>query len=102
MSYLRLLGEETESPLREAIVHHSSAGVFSIRHGEWKLILGTQGSGGWPPPRDGGPKSDVSGQLYQIYEDPGETNNLWDKHPEIVDRLTALLEKFKRDGYSRM
>ena len=97
-----LLGEAIESPLREAIVHHSSTGVFSIRHGDWKLILGTQGSGGWPPPRDGGPKPDAPGQLYHIYDDPSETNNVWETYPEIVERLTVLLEKFQQEGHSRM
>ena len=97
-----LLGEEIESPLREAIVHHSSTGVFSIRHGDWKLILGTQGSGGWPPPRDGGPQPDTPGQLYHIYDDPGEMNNVWETYPEIVERLTALLERFQQEGHSRM
>ena len=97
-----LLGEEAEQPLREAIVHHSSTGVFSIRHGDWKLILGTQGSGGWPPPRDGGPDSDIPGQLYHIYDDPGETNNVWEAYPEIVERLTVLLDKFKQDGHSQI
>ena len=97
-----LLGEETEHALREAIVHHSSTGVFSIRHNEWKLILDTQGSGGWPPPSDGGPKPGTPGQLYHIFDDPYETDNLWSSRPEIVERLTALLEKFKQEGHSRM
>ena len=96
-----LLGEETAQPLRSAIVHHSSTGVFSIRHEGWKLILGTQGSGGWPPPRDGGPNPDTPGQLYQIYDDPAETKNVWDTYPEIVERLTGLLEKFEKDGHSQ-
>ena len=97
-----LLGEETEHALREAIVHHSSNGVFSIRHNEWKLIIGTQGSGGWPPPSDGGPKPGTPGQLYHIFNDPSETDNLWSSRPEIVERLTALLERFKQEGHSRM
>ncbi len=96
-----LLGTEKIHPLRETIVHHSSTGVFSIRHNEWKLILGTNGSGGWPPPRDGAPKHGTPGQLYNIYNEPGETNNLWEEHPEIVQRLQMLLEKYKQQGHSR-
>ncbi|GAI86718.1 unnamed protein product, partial [marine sediment metagenome] len=30
-----------------------------------------------------------------------ETNNLWAQHPEIVQRLTDLLDKYKKQGYSR-
>jgi arylsulfatase A len=88
-------------PIREAIVHHSNAGMFSIRQDEWKLELGL-GSGGFSEPAHidpvpGGPQ----GQLYNIAEDPGETDNLWLKHPEIVKRLAALLERYQRQGYSR-
>lgn len=90
-----LLGEKSEKPIRESIIHHSSTGVFSIRRRDWKLILETQGSGGWPPPYDKGPKPGSPGQLYNIVEDAQEQNNLWDEHPEIVERLTALLERYK-------
>ncbi len=90
-----LLGEKRNGAGRRDVIHHSSTGVFSIRRDDWKLILETQGSGGWPPPRDGGPKPGTPGQLYHIFDDPGETTNLWDAHPEIVQRLTALLEKYK-------
>jgi len=89
------LGKKRNRAGRRDVIHHSSTGVFSIRRDEWKLILETQGSGGWPPPRDSSPKSGTPGQLYHIFDDPGETTNLWDAHPEIVQRLTALLEKYK-------
>ncbi|MHC4527503.1 MAG: sulfatase family protein, partial [Planctomycetota bacterium] len=46
-----LLGKATEQ-LREAIVHHSSSGRFSIRQGKWKLAF-CPGSGGYgSPPSD--------------------------------------------------
>jgi arylsulfatase A-like enzyme len=88
-------------PIRDAIVHHSVDGVFSVREGDWKLELGL-GSGGFSPPKRlepvaGGPK----GQLYNLAKDPGETQNVWLKHPDVVARLTALLDKFKQQGYSR-
>jgi len=97
-----LLGEKPASPIRNSLVSHSSKGVFAIRQGSWKLIPETKGSGGWVDPRDSGPFSaEGPGQLYNLARDPYETNNLWDKHPEIVERLTKLLEKIKRQGYSR-
>jgi hypothetical protein len=52
---------------------------------------------------DGPPSKDTSlppGQLYNIVEDFGETNNLYEKHPEIVKRLTALLDKYLEEGRS--
>ena len=97
-----LLGKHPEESIRQAIVHHSSNGVFSIRHNEWKLILETQGSGGWPPPRGEGPKPGTPGQLYHIFDDPGETDNLWETHPTKVEELTSLLERFHQQGHSRL
>ncbi len=95
-----LLGTSSR-PIRDAIVHHSNDGMFSIRQGDWKLELGL-GSGGFSPPAmveraPGGP----SGQLYDLSKDPGEQYNLYQKYPDIVDRLTTLLERYRRQGYSR-
>ena len=42
----------------------------------------------------------TEGQLYDMEADPEETHNVYEKHPEIVERLTALLEKYKREGRS--
>jgi len=91
-----LMGEKLDHPIREAIVHHSGAGVFAIRQGPWKLIIGTKGGG-----YHKGPQSDSIGQLYNLKDDPAEQHDLWDKHPEIVKRLKKLLEKYQREGHSR-
>jgi arylsulfatase A len=40
------------------------------------------------------------GQLYNLASDPGETDNLSSKHPEIVAELKALLEESKLSGRS--
>ena len=95
-----LLGEAQESPTRETVIHHSGAGVFSIRTREWKLILETQGSGGWPPPRGAGPEPGTPGQLYHMLDDPYEKINLWDDRPDTVQQLTVLLEKHTREHRS--
>jgi arylsulfatase A-like enzyme len=96
-----LLGQKRAGPIREAVVHHSGSGVFAIRQGKWKLVLGL-GSGGFSKPKSVKPKPDgPKGQLYNIQEDLAESRNLWNEHPEIVERLTKLLEKYKQQGYSR-
>jgi hypothetical protein len=64
------------------------------------VIFETQGSGGWPPPCGSLPDPGTPGQLYNIAEDPKEKNNLWDSHLEVVRHLTALLDKYKREGRS--
>jgi len=85
-----LTGSDNNTPIRQSVIHHSVFGVFSLCHQEWKLILGTQGSGGWPPPRGNAPDPDSPGQLY----------HLWDDHPEVVQKLTHLLEKYQAEGRS--
>ncbi len=92
-----LLGKKLDKPIREATVHHSGAGVFAIRQGKWKLILGTK-TGGY---LEGGPKEGTPGQLYNLENDPAEQNDLWDEKPGVVERLNKLLEKYKRQGHSR-
>lgn len=93
-----LLGKKRERPIRDGFVFHSSDGTFAIRQGEWKLILDNKTSGGWVPPSGKPPIPGTPGQLYNLALDPYEQNDLWDKHPEIVERLTALLERYKKEG----
>jgi len=96
-----LLGQKADRRIREATVHHSISGVFSIRQGPWKLILG-RGSGGWSKPHYVKPKpGEPEGQLYNLKKDPTETDNVWSRHPEIVKRLAKLLEKYKKESHSR-
>lgn len=84
-----------KEPLREAVVHHSIRGNFSIRQGQWKLVF-CKDSGGWSK----GAVKDAPGQLYDMSKDVGEQKNEYNQHPEIVDRLTKLLEKYVADGRS--
>lgn len=94
-----LLGTAT-GPLREATVHHSINGSFSIRQGKWKLAL-CPDSGGWSHPRPGKKTKGLPPvQLYDLEKDIGETSNIQDKHPEIVKELTTLLQTYRRNGRS--
>ena len=95
-----LLGEALKDPIREATVHHSLSGMFAIRQGSWKLIVG-RGSGGFTNPRRIKPKpGEAKGQLYNLAEDPAEKNNLYLEKPERVAQLGKLLEKYRKSGRS--
>ena len=96
-----LLGKEQHSPLREAVVHHSINGSFALRQGNWKLAL-TRDSGGWSEPRPGTPKAaDLPPvQLFDLGKERGEQTNVQAQHPEVVARMTKLLEKYVADGRS--
>ncbi len=94
------LGEEYRRPLREAAVHHSVDGSFSIRKGKWKLEL-CPGSGGWSDPKPGEePPGAPPVQLYDLDQDIGERVNLCDKHPEVVEDLRLLLKTYVETGRS--
>lgn len=92
-----LLGTDS-GPLREATVHHSVDGTFAIRQGKWKYIDGQgPGSQQWDGPQPGDPPA----QLYDIEADRHEDNNLFGEHPEVVEQLKAVLERYKEQGHSR-
>lgn len=101
VSFLPALQGTADRPLREAVVHHSINGSFAIRQGPWKLCF-CPGSGGWSAPRPG--RDDTRGlpprQLFHLERDLGEQHNVVDEHPQIVAELTALMEKYVRQGRS--
>jgi arylsulfatase A len=84
--------------VRDYAIHHSLWGMFAIRQGPWKMIS-KRGSGGFTRPREidakkvGGPP----GQLYNLASDPSETKNVWEKHPDVVERLQSLLAQVRND-----
>ncbi|MFD7160593.1 arylsulfatase [Kribbella sp. NPDC059898] len=69
------------------LVHHSFDGLFAVRYGEWKAVLGS-GSGGFSEPLGAplGAGTDA-GLLYQLLDDPAETVDRWREQPETVADL---------------
>ena len=104
-----LLGTQGDKPVRRYMLEQTNSLAMSIRDGKWKY-LDHKGSGGNNYDRAGpwGMKTyalidsapDAPGQLYNLETDPGATKNLYSKHPEIVKRLKAQLEVFKKSGRS--
>ncbi len=93
-------GGKLDAPLREATVHHSIDGSFSIRKGKWKLEM-CPGSGGWSFPRPGPECEGLPPiQLYDLEADISERRNVYDEHPHIVAELKSLLEQYIRTGRS--
>lgn len=86
--------DDQDAPRTRAVVHHSIEGKFAIRQGQWKLCL-CAGSGGWS--KGGGTESP---QLYDMMADPGESKNQAVAMPEVVARLTELLERYVANGRS--
>jgi len=104
-----LLGQDGGKPVREFTLHQTNRLAMAIREGQWKY-LDHKGSGGnnyekkgvWGAKelarKDNAP--DAPAQLFNLKSDPGETTNMYDRHPEVVQRLKAKLEKAKSSGRS--
>lgn len=103
-----LAGRDTAAPIRPYLLQQTISLALSIRQGRWKL-LDHKGSGGNNYRRNQGLRKfalpdtapDAPGQLYDLEADPGETVNLYEKHPEIVARLKRMLDETKASGRSR-
>ncbi len=91
-SFGKVLRGKVDRPVRESLVIQSANGTMTIRAGDWKLITAL-GSGGFTKPGrvEPGPE-DPPGQLYNLADDLGETENLYTQRPDIVADLTTRLE----------
>lgn len=93
-------GDTVEGPLREATVHSSIDGSFSIRKGHWKLEM-CPGSGGWTWPKpDKQPADFPEVQLFRLDVDISEQVNLEAEYPEVVQELKDLLTSYIEKGRS--
>lgn len=73
---------------REPVIHHSASGMFAIRDGRWKLVLGN-GSGGREQPK--GKPFERPYALFDLHADPAERTNVIGQHPEVATRLEQTL-----------
>ncbi len=86
-----MTGEKDESPY-EAFYYYQMDQLQAVRAGEWKLFLPIE-----TRPRSSNDRSrQQAEQLYNVANDPGESNDVADEHPKIVKRLTALAEKGRK------
>ncbi|MCG8578584.1 MAG: arylsulfatase [Bacteroidales bacterium] len=81
---------------RHSLIHHSGYGAFAIRKGPWKFI-DTNTSGGWSLEEKDVPDNSPGAQLYNLETDCGETRNVLDDYPDVLNdlrkELTGILEK---------
>lgn len=96
-----ILGQKYPSPIREATVHHSINGSFSIRQGKWKAEF-CPGSGGWSDPRPAKAREMnlPPVQLYDLSTDIGEENNVAEANANKVEYLQELMQKYISEGRS--
>ncbi len=85
-----LLGKESSTKPRPALIADTGNGDFSIRSGTWKLIKLN--------PSSRNRLEEVKYELYDLSQDPYETTNQAATHPDIVQQLKQLLNKSRKTG----
>lgn len=119
-----LFGSAEEKSPHEAFFYYADYELHAVRGGDWKLHLphryltvdGEPGRGGKPAnfanikpesltkhglegvaSRHGYRVETIGLTLYNLRDDPGETTNVADRHPDEVRRLLALAEAARAD-----
>jgi arylsulfatase A-like enzyme len=82
-----------------AFVFHSIDGDFAVLEDKWKLIL-CPGSGGWSLPAKSVPPGAPPVQLYNMHDDPSESNNIARQRPDLVEHLKRVLDHYRSTGRS--
>jgi arylsulfatase A-like enzyme len=98
--------QDKNKSIRPYLLTQSFRGEFQIRQGNWKY-LDHKGSGGNNYEKGFLKKYalpeiavDAPGQLYNLREDPGETNNLFYTEAEKRKELQKILQQLKSSGRS--
>lgn len=97
VSLLPLLTGKTQK-VRDALVHHSAMGKYSIRKGNWKLEF-CKGSGNFGPPETVQP-GEKPYQLYNMAGDITERCNLYGSQEEVEQELLEELARYVKLGRS--
>lgn len=99
-----LQGAPYPTPLRLATVQNTNPQKFALRQGDWVLINTSQGSAKKEPSaylqhfglKPFSPEDTCL--LFNLKKDPGQKHNLADKHPQRVENMNTLLQKYL-NGY---
>jgi arylsulfatase A-like enzyme len=97
-----LLGQADAKTPHEAYYYYWGRHLQAIRGGQWKLhfphpyrsLAGEPGSGGRPGPIV---QKNTALELYDLKNDIGETTNVADQHPDVVNRLKELADQARAD-----
>jgi arylsulfatase A-like enzyme len=83
-----LMMDDKAGPVRDVHLYctaNLANPVQAIRMGEWKLFLPDSDEGGAAKKKKG--NAPQGNMLFNLEKDPGETTNVFDKNPEIVEKL---------------
>jgi arylsulfatase A-like enzyme len=88
---------------RSSAVLESSSLPLAVRQGDWVWINASRGQNpepDWFQQQRGYTTNPHPGQLYNLRDDLPERHNYYAEQPDQVRELTALLEKYKKEGRS--
>ncbi len=96
---------------RNEIVHNTFKDAYVVRRGDWLLVDHPSANGRhagsarvvpkWYEEKYGYTMSNTPGELFNMAEDPSQKNNLYEKMPEKVAELKALLKQIQAKGQVR-
>ena len=90
-----LLGEEGAKSPHEAIYYYHTFRLAGLRSGAWKLLFSSRGAGFIAPTNN--PERFDKPMLFNLADDPSETTDVADRHPQVVARLMKLADRARRD-----
>ncbi len=104
MDLSELLLGRTETSARDTFFYYMANNLEAVRSGDWKLHVSRRPGAGKPGPHDGtkGIHSQLHNnlpvqELYNLRNDPGEMNNVYAQHPDIVASLMKKIEACRDD-----
>jgi arylsulfatase len=97
-----LTGESKESPQEAYFFYYRVNELFGVRYGKWKLYFPHtyRTMQGQEPGKDGLPGKYLMVELkeielYNLETDKGETENVADEHPEVVEKIKELADNMR-------
>jgi len=96
-----LRGDEEATPRTEMLYYFRQNSLEAVRRGDWKLVLAhdsrvilAPGKGGFPGKTA---REQVPLSLYDLRRDPGETLDVKEQNPELVEELLAIASRARAD-----
>jgi len=95
-----LKGENYPRPLRTATVQNTNRDAYALRQGDWVFMNSYKGTHRTEPTsylQHFGLEQysqEHKGLLFNLSEDPRQTRNLYNEHPERVKAMNALLNRY--------
>ncbi len=99
-----MVQQHNANPRDEFVYYYDQNSLKAIRKENWKLVFPcisrtykkttAIADDGWPGNYE---EDSVKLALYDLRTDPGETLDVKDKHPDIVEKLTAIADKYRKE-----